>query len=161
MLSGAEVMRDKLVSPEPDDANKRAIDGFFWLRGAERRRLLSTPDPSLREQVVGRVKRRLVLGLLLAFGLALTVLARLEIPGNLLLGSGVAQLDAGRIEAIEMHSTLLSDKTTVRTTLGTFQVHGSVSALLGDPVYLQRDGERGRMRLCLDSQIRRQCYWVL
>lgn len=158
---GMTMPQKRLAIEDVDDANKQAIEGFFWLPAEQRQRLLAADSPRLREQVVGRVKRRLVLGLLLAFGVTLMFLGFLEVPGNALLGEGAAQVDAGRVESVELHSGLLGDKTTVRTTAGTFQVLGSVSAMQGDVVRVQRDGERGRMQLCLESQIRQQCYWML
>jgi hypothetical protein len=155
------MLQKRLALEDADDANKQAIQGFFWLPVAQRQRLLRADSPRLREQVVGRVRRRLILGLLLAFGVALMLLGFLEVPGNALLGQGAEQVDAGRIESIELHSGLLGDKTTVRTTAGTFQVLGPVSAMQGDAARVRRNGERGRMQLCLESQIRQQCYWIL
>lgn len=70
-------------------------------------------------------------------------------------------VDQGVIQTIELHETALSTSTTVRTSIGVFQVAGAVSASVGDMATLQTETDpavSGRKSLCIKSSIKNDCY---
>lgn len=80
----------------------------------------------------------------------------------------VSQQDAGTIQDVHLQSAALSSETTVRTSLGIYQVRGGVSAAIGDETKLRRttneiDGKpfRDKLELCVESKIKSSCYELL
>ena len=70
---------------------------------------------------------------------------------------------AGVIQDVQLQSTTFSTDTTVKTTTGIFQVHGGVSATVGDTAQIKREGEGSFLKstLCIESKIKPQCYPIL
>lgn len=70
---------------------------------------------------------------------------------------------AGVIQDIQLQSTTFSTDTTVKTSTGIFQVHGGVSATVGDSAQIKREGEGSvwKTTLCIESKIKSQCYPIL
>lgn len=80
----------------------------------------------------------------------------------------VNEQDAGRIQDVHLQSAALGSDTTVRTSLGIYQVRGGVSAAIGDETKLRRttnemDGKpfRDKLELCVESKIKSSCYELL
>lgn len=70
---------------------------------------------------------------------------------------------AGVIQDIQLQSTTFSTDTSVKTTTGIFQVHGGVSATVGDLAQIKREGEGSFLKstLCIESKIQSRCYPIL
>lgn len=69
---------------------------------------------------------------------------------------------AGTVQDIQLHSTTFSTETTVKTTTGVFQVHGGVSAAIGDPAQIKRDASGIiKAALCIQSAVKTDCYSIL
>lgn len=80
----------------------------------------------------------------------------------------VTEQDAGRILDVHLQSAALGSETTVRTSLGIYQVRGGVSIAIGDEAKLRRttnemDGKpfRSKLELCVESKIKTGCYELL
>lgn len=80
----------------------------------------------------------------------------------------VTEQDAGKIQDVHLQSAALGSETTVRTSLGIYQVRGGVSVAIGDAAKLRRttnemDGKplRNKLELCVESTIKSSCYELL
>lgn len=80
----------------------------------------------------------------------------------------VTEQDAGKIQDVHLQSAALGSETTVRTSVGIYQVRGGVSVAIGDEAKLRRttnemDGKpfRNKLELCVDSKIKTSCYELL
>lgn len=121
---------------------------------------------------VGALRRELQLALALAL-VALCVLGLIALSNTLAPSQPrgpdtVSQQDAGTIQDVHLQSAALSSETTVRTSLGIYQVRGGVSAAIGDATTLRRttneiDGKpfRDKLELCVESKIKSSCYELL
>ncbi|TJY57257.1 hypothetical protein E4T66_17775 [Sinimarinibacterium sp. CAU 1509] len=73
----------------------------------------------------------------------------------------LAERSAGTVESVEVHHTAFDVSSTVRTTDGTYQVSGAVSAAPGDSaVFREWSNPAGSdyPRLCVASRIKSVCY---
>lgn len=68
---------------------------------------------------------------------------------------------AGNVSSVEYHDSLLSGNSTIRTTVGIYQVRGAVSAKIGDAVYLEiwmRYDKKENTLVCIKSEPNKVCY---
>lgn len=76
----------------------------------------------------------------------------------------LSEVDAGKIQSVQLHETSFSRSTTIVTTVGTYQVVGGVSAEAGVYTTLKREQALSGgviTSVCVESHIKQACYPLL
>ena len=153
------------ITAERDARNKILINHSFrrsiGLRPtAEQIRLINSGTPEERAAYVKKQRKNLFIGAAIVGGYFMILPM---IPLGSVPPPPASEISAaGQIQSLQLHETSLSTTTTVVTETGTYQVHGGVSASVGDTVSLKRETHPiQQTSLCVESKIKAQCYRLL